>query len=242
MRRSENCVVLCASVIGVCALSFDARGTVLLHDDFTGGSINPALWSIETPFSGSNVSVNANRAQFNKRGYLNTVAEFDPITQPIQISGRWEFGDHDDFMQIATRSEGFPNGGTNENRNALELVTGASRDDVRIQTFLNGANAQLIVLPISIEVGDIFDFTIIDDGSSFSFTLSEVGGEGEFLSHTIATSLNTGHNHVTFHNRELNQNVSYLHEVTIEAIPTPGGVSVGLGMLGAGAVRRRRGG
>jgi hypothetical protein len=242
MNLYQPLVGFSALVVGALGIAVaipqQATGAILLQDDFTGGSINPALWSIATPFSGSSVTLNANRVRFARRGFLNTVADFDPTVQPIQITGRWEFGDITDFMQISTRSQGLPFGTFGENRNGLELrvdVGGAAR----IHQWSNGSFTELFVTPISVQVGDIFDFTIIDTGTNFEFTMTEVGGEGATASHSLANSFDTGFNRVTVHNREASTSVSYLHNITISSIPAPGVVVLMLGGLGLGARRRR---
>ncbi len=230
---------------GACALmtllgATSISNADIVYDDFTGGSIDNSKWTTSLPHSSSALSLSSNRLRFQGRAFLNSIDDWDPVTDPVTVSGRWEFGNIDDFLQIATRSEGVPNSFPHENKNALELWIRPSAGEFRIHQFVNGSELNIFTMPISIQAGDIFDFEVFDDGSSFSVNLTEVGGEGVSAFASVNTALDTGFKKVTIHNRETAAMFGYLHEITIENVPTPGASMVMLSAAGIAGIRRRR--
>lgn len=224
----------------VVVLFAPASPAALVYDDFSGPTINPALWTTVLPTGSSSLTFDTGRLRFQSRAYLNSLDDFDPFDQPVSVAGRWEFGAPNDFLQVATRSQGQPQGSYSENNNGVELLVRPHASEVTIQQWVNGAFTELATFPISIQAGDIFDFQIVDDGATFSFTLSEVGGEGVVAGGNANTTLNTGYSKVTVHNRETAPMYGFLDEITIQTIPTPAPIAP-IATLGAlGIVRRRR--
>lgn len=223
------------------------QAAVLLQDDFNDNSLDSSKWTVVTAgISQDPKSVLEQNQQIELEGraHLNTVSTFDPdLLGGLSITGRMEFVSDDDFSQFLTRSDGTPSGGFGETANGLEFalfgnggVTSPQirgRGGVTVGSVVQGATVDVVA-------GDIFDFTIVDEGAAgLSFTITRVNG-APFTSTTTAvlTGDSVVPSLVTFHNREAGRRLN-LDDVVISSIPEPSSLAM-LGLAGFGLIRRRR--
>lgn len=194
-----------------------------LTDDFNDNSIDTGKWSAVTASCAGLVAEQNQRMEFPAGAYLNTVTEFNPMISPVVITGRWTFQNAGDNVYILTRSDGVPNTGYFcETTNGLEALI--NNDFNLLAITERTSNTELIRTTIDINVGDVFEFEVIDDGLSMSLSVVEIGGDGSSASISALSNLNTGYNLITFHNRGLPGMISYLDDVsicTVDSIPPP---------------------
>ncbi|MEN8847293.1 MAG: PEP-CTERM sorting domain-containing protein [Akkermansiaceae bacterium] len=155
------------------------------------------------------------------------------------------FVSDDDFAQFLTRTDGTPYGGFGETANGLEFFFSANGGaaSLGIRTKRAGITIGAITSgpTINVVAGDIFDFTIIDEGTSgVSFTVTKVGGT--FFTST-STAVVTGDSVtpslVSFHNREGGRRMN-LDNIVISTVPEPSSSLMALGSLGLLFRRKRR--
>lgn len=153
--------------------------------------------------------------EFTRSGYLNTANEFNPMISPVRITGRWTFAENDrDRLAILTRSDGVPNVSYScETANGLEALINNQLDLILI--YERPSNTVLAQTFIEVNAGETFEFEVVDDGSSMTFSAMEIGGDASSASISAPSSLNTGANLITFHNREKPSHSSYLDHVAI---------------------------
>lgn len=196
--------------------------STLLVDDFDDAVLDASKWTVNTTYG--QITETNGRVELVNRGYLVTRDQFDPATGALHISGRFTFVDASwpdhDFLQVLTRSDAVPVGSYGETRNGIEFQANGN-DALIISTHVNGEFVPLASTPLRIEDGDVFDFSILDDGLQLSLTLVEVGGQGDSATVTATSPLQFPVNHVVFHNREANNGnsheIAYLDDVRIVA-------------------------
>ncbi len=223
-----------------------ASAGILLQDDFNDNSIDPLKWTTNTTIPAGSASVNEmnGRMELVNRGHLVTAQQYDPlVVGGVRITGRWTFALFDvaDFLQILTRSSGTPDGAFGETTEGVEFQSTLTTLSILGRGGVAVAN---VSTPITIGMGDVFDFEIVDDGFNVSIALNEVGGDGTtaFVSTTSATDAAT--DFVVFHNREAavgSGHVAYLDDVVIQTVPEPSSlVLASLGVAGLFVIRRRQ--
>ncbi|MEA1951038.1 MAG: PEP-CTERM sorting domain-containing protein [Planctomycetota bacterium] len=227
---------------------------VLLQDDFNDNSLDTGIWftDLSIPQGGASVTEQNNRMELVNRGHLNTVSEFDPTVLPggITITGKWTFDTlgNGDMFQVLTRSDGVPEnvaGKYGETQNGIQF---------RAYTISNGMGisargASLAVgnqsnATVDIAAGNVFDFTIVDDGANLSFTMTQVGNPSNTGTATAVVTADTfGMDHVVFHNREHSggtPHIAFLDDVVITTVPEPSTLLLlAMGLSGLAVVRRR---
>lgn len=213
----------------------------IVADDFNDNSFDTSKWEVLAPlnYSGATATEQNHRLELFSRAHLRTLDEFDPTEHPLRIAGIWEFGTGDDFLQILTRSNGEPGGGSGETQTGIEFYASAISDNMRITgRGLTVTGGGFVDIPIG--GGDRFFFEIYDYGDELSFLLSEIGGDASTAMVTASATQAMLDNHVVFHNRE-GSHTSFLDSVTISTIPEPSSiVLILLGMLGMLSIRRRK--
>ncbi|MCX7423786.1 MAG: DNRLRE domain-containing protein [Planctomycetia bacterium] len=178
-------------------------------DDFHHGMLDTSKWT-----SPRAVAVTNGGAVFSDRDYLNTVQGFNLANGTVRITGSVTFGSDTDLFQVLTRSNGTPTGAFFETQSGLELFVNAVNDTISIGTRAGGVFTSLTSGTLSANLGDTFTFVITDNGSMMTATVTEVGGDGSTATISANSTLNTGSNLVTIHNRE-GGNTSTLNNVTI---------------------------
>jgi hypothetical protein len=154
--------------------------------------------------------------------------QFEPTNGGLRIEGRWTF-DNDDFMQVLTRSDGLPSGGFGETFNGIEFFAWDTNNTMSITQKVNGVGTNLGTMGIDINVGDVFDFLITDDGTNLLFQLTQVGGDGTTAQVVGVSALNFAQDFLVFHNREGGGNTAFLDDVVVSrlaAVPEPAGMSI----------------
>lgn len=192
-------------------------GAILLEDDFRRPPLNRLKWRVTTdiPQGGAHVFVDGGQAVMVNRGHLVTAAEFPPgALGGIRISGDWTFaGAGDDFLQILTRSNGFPDRSKpfGETAEGIEFLayTSAVFEDPNFMLILGRGTADGSVTHLSsrgsliLSPGATYRFVIEDDGRTVAFTLTDVMNASNSRILTARSEYVGASNHVTFHNREL---------------------------------------
>lgn len=204
---------------------------VLLEDDFDDNSIDVSKWNVVTagiPQDPKSSIEQNQQMEFEGRAHLNTVSPFSPTNGAVgglKITGRWEFVSADDMLQILTRTDGIPAGGHGETANGIEFYAYGANETVTIQT-RGGASISGLsgngVMPGNINAGDIFAFSITDDGSNLSFTFTRVSNPADTMTVTATSTYASAINLITFHNRESGRR-SNLDNVAIESLTLSGG-------------------
>lgn len=209
-----------------------ASWVLLLEDDFQRG-LDPLKWSTATniPQGRAKVFADGGHAVLVNRGHLTTVAQFRPkALGGIRISGKWKFlGNGDDFLQILTRSNGFP-GPSNpfgETAQGIEFVAfgaGVFEDPNAMYIQGRGHAAGTVTDLLSrgslvLTTGKTYRFEVVDNGQAMSFTLTDSEDRTRFRTVTARSPYLGESNHVTFHNREyccLGDHRARLDDVRIE--------------------------
>jgi len=205
-----------------------ASAGILLQDDFNDNSLDTTKWWVNTSgFKKGPTSAKEQnqRMELQGRAHLNTIQQFDPATYPggIQITGRWQFADDDDMLQILTRSDGQPTGPYGETANGVEFFlfqqnpasfTIRARGGVSVSSLVKHHNT------LQVSPNDTFSFTIFDDGTNLSFVLSEVGDPTSWAYATAQSTSDMPTDYIVFHNRESGRR-SNLDDVVIESPATP---------------------
>lgn len=186
---------------------------------------DPSVWTTDTNLqehTGASVTFLKEAIQLEDRGYLNTASQYDPANGGLHITGTWTFQliNDDDFLQILTRSDGTPSGTYGETANGVQFFASASSGQVSIggqgDAVVSGGDAS--ALPDGISQGASFNFDIVDDGATLSFTLTQTDNLSNTVTVTATCPTHLGTNLVTFHNREFEfggDHVALLQNVVI---------------------------
>ncbi len=198
--------------------------TPLLQDNFNDNSLDLSKWAAVTagiPQTPKSVNEQNMQIELEGRAHLNTVAQFEPTTQPgqgLRITGQWTFVSNDDLLQILTRSDGTPSGSYGETQNGIEFQVAASGSGNNM-TIASRGGAMITGLSnsgaLNALAGETYDFEIRDTGTNLYFTMDQVGGSKKRT--VVASSLsNLGTDLITFHNRESGRR-SNLDNVVIDS-------------------------
>jgi hypothetical protein len=211
-----------------------SAGQVLLEDDFSAPPLDLLKWRTFTniPQGGAAVLVDGSHAVMINRGHLTTVAQFPPrALGGIRISGDWRFasGAPDDFLQILTRSNGFPLPGNpfGETAHGIEFIafTSAVVEDPNAMYIQGRGRAAGSVTGLSnsgslvLTPGKTYHFEVADFGQAVSFTLTDPANPANFRTVVASSPYPGDFHHVVFHNREqccLGNHRAFLDNVRIE--------------------------
>jgi hypothetical protein len=241
MKASTVLAVVLVAVL--CGL---ARADIVISDDFNDNSLDTTKWWINTSgFNKPPTSATEQNQQMELQGraHLNTVRQIDPATYPLKITGLWEFVSGDDFFQVLTRSDGQPAGTYGETNRGIEFQA-VFNESFTIRNRGPAGVTGVVVTTSSgfdISAGDVFEFTILDNGLDLSFDFAEVGDASSWARATAQSSVDSPSDYIVFHNRESGRR-SNLDDVRILAIPEPTTFLIWalLAGLGIGLARRRR--
>lgn len=212
-------------------------GTILLQDDFSAPFLDTLKWRTFTdiPQGNAEVLVDGGHAVLINRGYLTTADEFSPSTlNGIRITGEWRFGGAgDDFIQIITRTNGFPNphdpfGEVTHGIEFLALAAGVFEDPNQVAISGRGrAQGKVTQLSstgsVNLIPGRTYRFEVVDQGEQASFTLTDTSDPSQSRT-VVATSKYPGDfHHVAFHNRE--QCCAGDHRARLDNIVIEGGIN-----------------
>jgi len=209
----KTLVTISISVLAVLAATASARAAVVLSDDFDDNSLDAALWAVRTDLPGgkaafASVTEESAHIKLKDRGHLNTVSQFDPTaTGGVWISGEWTFNTLGgvDSMQILTRSDGSPTGGSGETLNGIEFQywTNGTQPNIVSRGGSLGVGAVVKTGALALAQGDTFRFDAIDDGTNLYFSMTEVGTPTSTASvQSTVTADSFAQDLIVFHNRE----------------------------------------
>jgi len=182
-------------------------GDLLLTDDFQGDKLDRSRWRVITEgirSSNAKILVEEGHVELSNRAHLVTREQYDPAQLGgLRLRGRWTFESENDTMQILTRSDGVPNPATNgDTQNGVEFIANTEQGGVMGIYGRGEAELPFAIALVPIQVGDTFDFEIVDDGTNVSLTLTEVGGEGATATVSTVCHVDRATDFVVFHNRE----------------------------------------
>jgi len=254
-------LVFCLSVLAVVAWASSVTATVVF-DDFNDNTIDPTKWTTKTaiPQGGATVIEQNQRMELANRGYLVSKRQFDPTLHPdssLSVSGEWTFAQNPDtdFMQILLRSDGVidPGNCCGETQNGIEFFVSVGNSggnhqlDIRPRGSLLSIGSEVKSGTIQVFAGDVFNFSIFDDGTNLSYVMTEVGDPSNTASVTASVTADSlNQDFVVFHNRERaggNTRVAYLDDALIaHVVPEPSTLLIWslLAGLGVGLRWRRR--
>ncbi|MEK6239635.1 MAG: PEP-CTERM sorting domain-containing protein [Planctomycetales bacterium] len=226
---------------GVLAANSVRADVVILADDFNDNSLDGAKWSVVTsgvPGSASVTETNS-RMEFRNRGHLVSQTQFNPISGVRRITGQWTYiagsGSSNDYLQVLTRSDGVPGGGSGETQNGIMFLahptfTGPGGGALQIVKFQGGVGMSLTPeVNMDINVGETFNFRIYDNGHHVSFRFEQVGGDASTGQIRATATQQFATNHLVIHNREFNNGsntLSYLDNLQVAGPASAVGVGV----------------
>ena len=225
--------------IAITFLPAIASAQVLLTDNFAGSSVNSSLWNTVTPFSDSSVTESGGALSLTNRGQIYSTQSFQ---QPIQITGQFQFtGNGFDQFTIRTQTDAVSTTPSAEFDNGFRFAivskfdNGSTSNNIEIKYTQNFVQMAGISATLPINIGQLYDFKITDDGSTASFFIN---GTNQ-LSLTFGNGFGAGL--VGFYNREgaaggssnSAGSVTAISNLTITAIPEP---SVYAGIMGFSAL------
>jgi N-acetylneuraminic acid mutarotase len=211
-----------------------AAAAVLLSDDFNSNVLDTSKWSINTtPSAEANgtpmVVVTNQRCEITARGYLNTVADYDPSAPGgLLITGTWTFvsdsGSSGDLPWIVTRSSSVPTwpwGEISDGINFRISVTVAPSPSQFIIVGSGGAavtGLNVVSNTLNLAQGDSVNFTITDDGTNLSFSMAKIGDPTQAASATAICTNHFSANKISFYNREYSSDTAALDNVVVQTL------------------------
>ena len=205
--------------------------TLPFADDFEDGTINPSIWSLITTVisqdaiatvTGGTVEEVDGCVQIGDRGYLHTVAEFDPeFVGGLGISGEVSFQDTTDVFSILTRATPEPLVRFGEAESGVQFVLNADGGTIEITARNEDHTVEDLQVTgaLAFELDVVYSFQVIDDGAgSLSLELSDPNSGESIRATAQLTSDFSDTNHILFYNREGGR-MSSLHDVSIDVAP-----------------------
>ena len=219
--------------LAIVTASFAAQSQSLL-DNFNGSTVDSSIWNVVLPFSQSQVSESGGYFTTTGRGTLETVAGFN---SPYTVSGAVTLNSSLEHFSVTLRSDLQPGYQSTDGRQYYELtglkaVFSMDGGEISLQEFTPTSATILADVSYSLSVGQTYDFSITDTGSSISLAVNG----SDLLSAT--TGYSTG-DQIAFQSREFNDTSSSLDFVEIAAVPEPSSLAmVAVGLVGLFGFRR----
>jgi hypothetical protein len=197
-----------------------------LYDDFAGTTIDGSKWTFSAPFPSSSVTVADGSAEFRNRGRLLSV---DTFSGTLDITGRFQVaGNPFEQFAIATRTTGVSTNpsGDWDTGVRFEIVPvyfgGSTTNNIKIAPVENWAGIPAAFATYAINVGEWYDFRIVDTGSLTSFYI------GDLTTPLLSLNVNlVGGNHIGLLNIEgpdggsffTQGNLTKLDYIRVEGVP-----------------------
>ncbi len=232
-------------------------------DDFNDNQLNPKSWKVVTegiPYGAPNIFEMEGSLTLVDRANLVTAQEFDPVRLGgIRITGRWTFRTEGDVFEVLTRSDGQPGGQYGDTLTGASFLAVMQRGTSPVGILGRGdCKVDLKrVDNLQINVGDVFEFEVLDVPGGLSLKLWEASGSGP-KAHVFTNQAppRMARNRVVFHNRNAHRAPQYasLDNVVIEQAIRPVSLgpdgelrigraeNEGIGAGGDGAVAKRNAG
>ncbi len=207
-------------------------GSILLSDDFSGDSIDPAKWTTVLPNGGSSVVQGGGNVTTMGRGILATTNEY---FQPYVINGSFKLLNHFEHFNVAFRTDlsFLPDADLYNTLSGMFVSFSNDGNQISIQ---GRGYTGISLKNYTLNTGETYFFSIFDDGTNISLS---VNGVTEL---TANTSVSTG-NHVAFYSREFSFTGTALDSVNISSVPEAFGTAIPLaftvGVL-LSSMRRRK--
>jgi hypothetical protein len=217
-----------------------AAAAVLLSDDFNSNVLDTSKWSINTTPSyyaqGTPMVVVTNqRCEITARGYLNTVADYDPAAPGgLLITGTWTFVSvaGSDLPWIVTRSSSVPAGLFGEISDGVNFRISVSTAPSPSQFYIAGSGGatvtglNVVSNTLNLAQGDSVNFTIMDDGTNLSFSVAKIGDSTQAASATAICTNHLAANKITFYNQQYAGSTAAVDNVIVQTIPPPFSVNI----------------
>jgi hypothetical protein len=209
----------------------------ILFDDFNSTSVNTSLWNVVLPFSQSQVSESGSYLTTAGRGILATAAGFN---SPYTVSGAVQLNNGLEHFGTVLRSDLTTS--TASGLSQYYVLTGiyvefsADGNQVSIQQIDASDPNPPILAEASFDftLGQLYDFSITDMGSSVSLSIN---GTDLLLA---ATSFGTG-DLIAFQSREFSATSSSLDFVRVSPVPEPSSlVLTVVGLVGLVGMMKKR--
>ncbi|MAE66943.1 MAG: hypothetical protein CMJ18_22010 [Phycisphaeraceae bacterium] len=238
-------------------LAAPAWAALPLTDDFNDGTVDAAKWSsafVNASHTGLLPIEEGGFMKFNTGAFLSSVEEFDPATEQLVIRARLRMtdtdGDQENF-NIVTRASALPGqfGETHglgfrinmDNRSgindSLSVFDFGDADDTLLDDQGN-AVTHLNVFGLDIANGDTLDVLITDDGTNFTFEVTDALANVATISGSTSYSGATNGNHISFYNRQTSGALTEVDFINV-VVPEPATLGA-LTLAGLMSLRRRR--
>ena len=234
--RTASSVLLAALALAATAASAHAStSSIVLQDDFSGGSFDSAKWTVFAPDFWSDAFISDGKAKLWSRATLATA--FD-IGAPITVGGTFTSGNSAELFSVTLRSN--LELSSFSGRKGVSVVFSDVDNRLEVVEIDESGNGTMIGnTPYSFTTGVAYDFEISDNGTDIAVSIN-----GSLVG-SASSSLNLG-SRIAFYSREWSSTYSTLDNVVItgtaSAIPEPSAFAAlaGFSVLGLAAGRRRR--
>jgi hypothetical protein len=204
-----------------------------LFDDFNDSAIDSTKWTTSAFGSGS-ITESGGFLNFSERGRVTSVADF-PVG--LTLEGRFSIsGAVYDQFTLVLRTDGTFNNSFGESANGIFVRFNSSQNpdnfpEISISN-IDGSADYTVELQTTLNANSLYDFKIVDTGSSVSVFLGDLVNPAL----NASTSVRAG-NEFSIYNRELSGNLSKLDFISATATPEP--TSVALLIVGSILLLRR---
>jgi hypothetical protein len=217
------------TLLALCLFLSRAAKAQSLYDNFNSSSVDANLWNVILPFSQSQISESGGVLTTTGRGMLATTANF---ASPYSISGAVTLNSSLEHFQFVLRSDlSFDTASgiaQYDELNGIHVSFSADGQQAGIALF-DGTNPNppnLALTSYSFSVGQTYDFSITDTGSSVDLSIDGT----DIIS--ADTTFGTG-DQIAFYSREFSDTSSSLDFASIAPVPEPSSFALaGLGILG----------
>ncbi|MEP0337182.1 MAG: LamG-like jellyroll fold domain-containing protein [Alphaproteobacteria bacterium] len=198
-------------------------------DSFDDGSLSTD-YTVDTTNAGAAATEGSGVLSLSSRAIVSTAVEYTPTaTTPITIETSLQFNDTNDFMAIATRSDGIADPGNyNFITNGVYATFGNAGgvNQMAIYRVVGGTVTPIVDTgsgAFTFNNGTIYDVVVTDDGLNLSITVTEQNNPSNTLTLTGQDSTEFTDNHISFLNRE---NVANGPQIDSLEISQPSGLLV----------------
>ena len=198
-------------------------------DSFDDGSLSTD-YTVDTTNAGAAATEGSGVLSLSSRAIVSTAVEYTPTaTTPITIETSLQFNDTNDFMAIATRSDGIADPGNyNFITNGVYATFGNAGgiNQMAIYRVVGGTVTPIVDTgsgAFTFNNGTTYDVAVTDDGLNLSITVTEQNNPSNTLTLTGQDPTEFTDNHISFLNRE---NVANGPQIDSLEITQPSGLLV----------------
>ena len=198
-------------------------------DSFDDGSLSTD-YTVDTTNAGAAATEGSGVLSLSSRAIVSTAVEYVPTAAaPITIETSLQFNDINDFMAIATRSDGIADPGNyNFITNGVYATFGNAGgvNQMAIYRVVGGTVTPIVDTgsgAFTFNNGTTYDVVVTDDGLNLSITVTEQNNPSNTLTLEAQDSTEFTDNHISFLNRE---NVANGPQIDSLEITQPAGLPV----------------